>query len=97
MLEDMFSFLDPIVEVSEGDMFPATVTMVEAFFELMQKKGIDRTRSLPPDLAGAVKPDVSLDIALSLLRPEELAKLRNYVTAYLAKHTHETDSVSGEG
>ena len=91
MLEDMFSFIDPIVEVSEGDMFPATVTMVEAYFDLMQKKGIDRTRSLPPDLASAVKPDVPLDIALSMLRPEELEKLRDYVTAYLAKHTNETE------
>ena len=32
------------------------------------------------------KTGMPLDIALSLLRPDELEKLRNYVTAYMAKH-----------
>jgi hypothetical protein len=29
---------------------------------------------------------VPLDIVMSLLRPDELENLRNYITAYLAKH-----------
>lgn len=86
MIEDMFSFFDPIVELDEEEMFHSTVKMVEEYFDLIEKKGMERTKSLPPDLSGAIKTDVPLDIALSLLRPDELEKLRNYVTSYLAKH-----------
>ena len=35
------------------------------------------------------KIEVPLDIALSLLRPDELVKLRKYVTAYLLKYGNE--------
>lgn len=59
------------------------------FFDATGAKGMDRTKCLPKDVP--LKMDVPLDIALSMLRPEELEKLRNYVTAYLAKHTHETE------
>ena len=34
----------------------------------------------------ALKAGMPPDIALSLLRPDELEKLKNYVTACMAKH-----------
>lgn len=91
MFEDMFSFIDPVVELDESDMFHSTVRLVEMYFDLMDKKGVDRKKSLPPDLSDAVEPDVPLDIALSLLRPDELVKLRHYVTAYLVKYKDEAE------
>jgi hypothetical protein len=91
MFDDMFTFIDQIVEPVEDDLFHSTVKMVEVYFDLRGKKGMDRTKSLPKDLSGAVKTDVPLDIALSLLRPDELEKLKNYVTSYLAKHGYEME------
>ena len=95
MSDDMFSFIDPIfepiVEMNEGDMFHSTVRMVEAYFDLMEKKGVDRKKSLPKELSGTLKMDVPLEIALSLLRPDELEKLRNYVTTYLAKDNNKME------
>ena len=44
--------------------------------------GDDAAASLPEK----AKVEVPLDIALAMLRPDEREKLRNYVTAYLAKH-----------
>jgi len=86
MSYDMFSFIDPIVEMNEDELFHSTVTMVEAYFDLMEKRGVERKKSLPPDLSDTLKTDVPLPIALSMLRPDELEKLQNYVAAYLAKH-----------
>lgn len=42
-----------------------------------------------PEKAGVKVP---LDVALSMLRPDEREKLKNYVVAYLAKHNN-----GGEG
>ncbi len=89
MLNNMFSFIDPIIEPNEDDMFPFIVQAVEMYFDRIGKTGSDRIKSLPEDLSRAIKTDVPLDIALSLLRPDELEKLRNYVTAYLAKHNND--------
>jgi hypothetical protein len=86
MSDDMFSFIDPIVEMNEDELFHSTITLVEAYFDLMRKKGVEGKKSLPPDLSDTLKTDVPLPIALSMLRPDELEKLQNYVAAYLAKH-----------
>lgn len=91
MLDDIFSFIDPLVEVDEADMFHSTLRMVEVYFDLMDKKGVDRKKSLPPDLSDVGEPDVPLDIALSLLRPDELVKLKHYVTTYMAKYKDEAE------
>jgi hypothetical protein len=87
MLDDMFPFIEPLVQPDE-DMFQATVNMVEMYFDIMDKKGVDRVDSLPEGIS--LKGGMPLDIALSLLQPDELEKLRNYVASYLAKHPGET-------
>ncbi len=45
---------------------------------------MSRAESLPEGVP--LKTGMPLDIALSLLKPDELEKLKNYVTAYMAKH-----------
>ena len=79
MLDDMFSFIDPIVELSGDDT--RFVIQAEAFFDFLEKIGFDRAAS-PPE---GTKIEVPLDIVISLLRPDELEKLKNYITSYLAK------------
>jgi hypothetical protein len=83
MLDDMFPFIDPIMEPTQEDLFHSVVQLLEQYFELV---GADAMASLPVSLPERTKIDVPLDIALSLLRPDELEKLKNYVTSYLIKH-----------
>ncbi len=50
---------------------------------------IDRKAVLdkPDTFAGKnIKIDIPLDIVVSLLRPDELAKLRKYIASYLGKY-----------
>lgn len=79
MLDDMFSFIDPIVELSEDDT--RFVIQVETFFEFLEQIGLDRAACSPE----RTKIEVPLDIVMSLLRPDELEKLKNYITSYLTK------------
>lgn len=79
MLDGMFSFIDPIVELSEEDT--RFVIQVEASFDFIEKIGIDK--AVPSPEGTAIK--VPLDIVMSLLRPDELVKLKNYITSYLVK------------
>ena len=80
MFDDMFSFIDPIVELSEdGTSF---VIQAETFFDFLGKTGLDKAASLPE----GAKIEVPLDIVMSLLRPDELEKLQKYIASYLAKH-----------
>lgn len=79
MLDDMFSFIDPIVELSEDDT--RFVIQVEAFFEFLKQIGLDRAASS----SEGTKIEVPLDIVMSLLRPDELEKLKNYITSYFTK------------
>ncbi len=79
MLDDMFSFIDPIVELSEDDT--RFVIQVEAFFDFIEKIGFDKVERSPE----RTKIEVPLDIVISLLRPDELEKLKNYITSYLMK------------
>ncbi len=80
MFDDMFSFIDPIVELSEDNS--CFVIQAETLFDFIEKAGFDKIASLP----GGAKIEIPLDIVMSLLRPDELEKLRNYITVYLAKH-----------
>jgi len=84
MLDPLFPFIgpivDPIVELSEDKT--CFVIQAETFFDFIEKTGLDKMAGL---LEGA-KIAVPLDIVMSLLRPDELEKLRNYITSYLAKH-----------
>jgi hypothetical protein len=59
-------------------------SMPKAGRNKVERSGMDRVKSLPEGVN--LKAGMPLDIALSLLRPDELEKLRNYVTAYMAKH-----------
>jgi hypothetical protein len=79
MLDDMFSFIDPIVELREDDT--RFVIQVETFFEFLEQIGLDMAARSPE----RTKIEVPLDIVMSLLRPEELEKLKNYITSYLMK------------
>jgi len=85
MFDDMFAFIDPIVELSDdGTSF---VIQAETFFDFLVKTGLDKTVSLPE----GAKIEVPLDIVMSLLKPDELEKLRNYITSYLVKRVSETE------
>jgi hypothetical protein len=84
MLDSLFSFTDPILDTDESDMFPFFVKMVEEYFDVVERSGMDRAGSLPEGVP--LKTAMPLDIALSLLKSDELEKLKNYVTAYIAKH-----------
>ena len=79
MLDDMFSFIDPIVELSEDDS--RFVIQVEAFFDFIEKIGFDKVERSTE----GTKIEVPLDIVMSLLRPDELEKLKYYITSYLMK------------
>ena len=63
MFDDMFTFIDPIVELNEeGTSF---VIQAETFFEFLEKAGLDKVAGMP----GGAKIEVPLDIVMSLLRP----------------------------
>lgn len=79
MFDDMFSFIEPIVELSEDNN--CFVIQADTLFDFIQKAGLDKMASLPQ----GAKVEIPLDIVMSLLRPDELEKLRNYITVYLAK------------
>jgi hypothetical protein len=81
MLDDMFSFIDPIIELGDGDT-ANLVIQEELFYDFLEKIGVDRPER--PVKGGKI--EVPLDIALSLLSPNELEKLKNYITFYLEKH-----------
>lgn len=83
MLDDMFSFIDPVIEMNDGDTARLVIS-VEAFFDFVEKSGIDRLISSPEGTPG-----MPLDIAISLLKPDELEKLKKYVASYLEKHNDE--------
>ena len=55
---------------------------LEQFREFLEQIGLDRAARS----SERTKIEVPLDIAMSLLRPEELEKLKNYTTSYLTKH-----------
>jgi hypothetical protein len=80
MFDDMFSFIDPIIELSEDDT--RFVIQVEALFDFIEKIGLDKVAISPE----GAKIEVPLDIVMSLLRPDELEKLQKYIASYLAKH-----------
>ena len=76
MFDDMFPFADLIIGLNED----ATSFIIDAdtFYDFIQKSGLDK--STAPG-----KIEVPLDVVISLLKPEELEKLRNYITAYTCK------------
>ncbi len=79
MLDDMFPFIDPIIEPSEDG--PAHLVLrAELFFDFLEKIGIEKPVGLPEG------PEIPLAVAVSLLKPDELEKLKKYVAAYLALH-----------
>lgn len=78
MFDELFAFIDPIVELSEDDM-AHMVIQAELFFDFLEKNGIEKPTGLPEG-------EIPLAVAMSLLKPDELEKLKKYVTFYLAKH-----------
>ncbi|HEU5375751.1 MAG TPA: hypothetical protein VFV38_09950 [Ktedonobacteraceae bacterium] len=81
MLDDMFSFIDPIIEFAEDDT-ARLVIQLETFYDFIEKTGLDKVASL----SEGTRIEVPLDLALSLLKPNELEKLQKYITSYLANH-----------
>ena len=81
MLDDMFSFIDPIIEIHNGDMAQRVIP-AEVFFDFLEENNIERPAVLPEDMHAGIP----MDIALSLLRPGEMEKLERYVASYMAKH-----------
>lgn len=84
MLDPMFSFVEPFVEpvaeLSEDNN--CFVIPVEILLDFMQKAGRPVRKKVPE----GTKIEVPLDLAISLLRPDELEKLQKYITAYLAEY-----------
>ncbi len=78
MFDDMFSFIEPIIDLGEEDM-AHMVIQAELFFDFLEKSGIEKPVGLPEG-------EIPLAVAVSLLKPDELEKLKKYVTAYLEKH-----------
>lgn len=87
-MDDMFSFIDPLINTTGDDMFHSLAQLLEEYFYVA---GDDAVADLPVNLPEKTRVEVPLDIALSMLRPDEREKLKNYVVSYLAKHN------SGEG
>jgi hypothetical protein len=79
MFDDMFAFIEPIVELSEDNN--CFVIQADTLFDFLQKTGLDKMTGSSP----GAKVEIPLDVVMSLLRPDELEKLRNYITVYLAK------------
>ena len=80
MLDDMFSIINPITDLSTEDMTHSAIRP-ELFFDFLKENGIAR----PGELAEA-ETGIPWEVALSLLKPDELEKLKRYVAAYRAKH-----------
>jgi hypothetical protein len=82
MLDPLFSFIDPIIEpiIEFSENNACFVIRAETFFNFREKSGTDKTAGIPE----GAKIAVPLDIVLSLLKPDELEKLRKYITSYLA-------------
>jgi hypothetical protein len=77
MFDDMFSFIEPIVELSEDNS--SFIIQADTLFDFLQKAGLDKMEGLPQ----GAKIKIPLDTVMSLLKPDELEKLRNYITVYL--------------
>ena len=69
----MFPFTDMMIELNEEAT--AFIIQSEALFDFIQKTGLDK--------APQGKIQIPLDVVVSLLKPDELEKLRNYITQYL--------------
>jgi len=80
MFEDMFPFTEHIVELNEDTN--SFVIQAEAFFDFLEKSGLNKK---PAGQYGTTI-ELPVDVIISLLRPDELEKLRRYVTFYLEKH-----------
>ena len=76
----LIPLLTPIVELSEDNK--CFVIPVETLLDFLEKTGLDKAAGLPE----GAKIAVPLDIVISLLRPDELEKLQQYIASYLAKH-----------
>ncbi len=87
MLDSLFSFvgsfIDPIEEIVFGGTVPA-----EVFFDFIAKVSTDKTINMPQEakIIEEGKIEVPIDVMMSLLRPDELEKLRNYAMAYSKKY-----------
>ena len=87
MFDVLFSFIDPIIEpiikLSEGDT--CCLLQAETLSDFTEKKSsFDKMVSLP-EVAKIVVPS---HIVMSLLRADEVEKLKSYIKSYLAKHSN---------
>src|SRR5207244_1382214 len=84
MFEPLFSFIEPIVDpvIEMGEDGAYFAILAETSFDCVEKPGHNKVTKLPE----RAKIEVPIDIALSLLKPEELEKLQKYLAFYLAKH-----------
>lgn len=91
MVDTMFSFIEPIIEISKDDTY--FVLQAETCFDFREKNDFDQTAIVPKEakMIEGEKIEVPIDIMMSLLRPDELEKLKNYAMAYSKKY------MSGEG
>jgi len=80
MLDPLISFVDPIVEpvVELSEDNTCFVIPVETLLDFIEKAGLAKTASVPE----GAKIEVPIDIVMSLLRPDELEKLQQYIVSH---------------
>jgi hypothetical protein len=79
MLDDLFPFIDPIIGLGDDDI-AHMVIRADLFFDFLEENGIEKPAGLPESQ------EIPLAVAISLLKPNELEKLKKYIAAYMAKH-----------
>ncbi len=80
MFDELFPFTEHIVELNENTN--SFVIQAETLFEFLEKSGLNKKAAGPH----GTTIELPVDVVISLLRPDELEKLRNYVSMYLAKY-----------
>lgn len=85
MPDNTSPFTDPLFGLNADDM-TYMVIETDLFFDFLEKNGIKK-----PVMPEGTSTTLPLDLALSLLRPDELEKLKKYAIAYKQQY------MSGEG
>ena len=89
MMNPMFSFMRSVIELSKDET--CFVFQAETCFDFRENNGFDQTAIEPKEarIREGANIEVPVDLLISLLRPDELEKLRKYAIAYSKKYMSE--------